>query len=282
VRRFNNMSKIDKIFYWDLTFPEVREIVAEERVPLLPVGQIEQHGPHLPLKVDCVAPGEVCRLAADLVKYDAIVMPPVYYSYGSHHTNFPGTIDITEQNLIGYVSDILFSLAQHGFKKMIVVDGHGGNPPYLNAAMRRLNVRTFPNPAAACIISWTHLIPQEALNSISDSEYGGMGHAGELETSVVLHTDSELVQMDKAVKELWNGDIRQPPEAGSAGGTPVGPAMYVGWMGAMGGDKYGIMGDPTVATAEKGRQWLNIAVENLAKFIPEWKNMPINPIVDHH
>ena len=72
------MSRVKKVSYADLTFPEVKKIVEEERVPLLPVGCIEEHGPHAPLKSDCAGPVETCRLAADRVKYNAIVMPPVY------------------------------------------------------------------------------------------------------------------------------------------------------------------------------------------------------------
>ena len=275
------MSKIDKIFYDELTFPEVREIVAEKRVPLLPVGSIEAHGPHAPLKTDCIGPMETCRLAALRVPDDAIVMPPVYYAFEGFNTNFPGTINITEPNLIGYVADILFSLAIHGFEKIIVVNGHGGNPPFLNLAMRRLNAKTYPK-TVACVISWWDLIPQKDLSGLSDSEYGGMSHAGELETSAALYDSPDLVQMDKAVKELWNGDMRTGADTGTSGGTPLGPAMYVGWMGGMGGNKHGIMGDPTVATAEKGEKWLNIAGDALADFILEWKKMPIKPVADHH
>ena len=279
------MSRIDKVFYGDMTSPEAREIVAEQRVPLLPVGSVGAHGPHAPLKTDCVGPLEVCRLAAGLVKGAAVVLPPVNYGFEGFHTNFPGTINITEQNLIGFVADILFSLAHEGFQKIIVVNGHGGNPPFLNLAMRRLNAQTYPD-TVACVVTWWDLIPLEDLIRLSDSEIGGMRHAGELETSVVLHTDPDLVQMDRAKKELWSGDLRQsaPATAGmsAAGGTPLGPAMYVGWMGGMGGSESGVMGDPTVATAEKGRQWLSIAANNLAKFILDWKKKPIYPRVDHH
>ena len=212
---------------------------------------------------------------------DAIVMPCVPYGYGGFNTNFPGTIHISESSLIGYVADILFSLAHHGFKKIIVVNGHGGNPPFLNLAMRRLNSEMYPK-TVACVLSWPDLIPQEALRELSDSEHGGMGHAGELETSVLLHTDPELVHMDKAQKELWDGDLRGGGAGRGGGGTPLGVAMYVGWQGGMGGNKYGVMGDPTVATAEKGRQWLNHSAAALAKFIGEWKAMPIEEVVDHH
>ena len=284
-KEISKMRKIDKIFYDELTWPEVKEIVSQQWVPLLPVGSVGAHGPHAPLKTDCVGPLEVCRLAANLVQGEAIVLPPVNYGFEGFHTNFPGTISITEQNLIGYVADVLFSLAHHGFKKIVIVNGHGGNPPFLNLAMRRLNLKMYPK-TVACVITWWDLIPQEDLNRLSESEFGGMRHAGELETSIMLHTDPDVVQMDKAVKELWDGDLRCSGETTAgmsrAGGTPVGPAMYVGWMGGRGGHDSGIMGDPTVATAEKGRKWLTIAAENLAQFILDWKEMPIHPPVDHH
>ena len=131
------MTKIKKIFYDELTFPEVRVIVAEERVSLLPVGTVEQHGHHCPLKVDRMPDGSV-PFGGGACAGDAIVMPCVPYGYGGFNTNFPGTIHISESSLIGYVADILFSLAHHGFKKIIVVNGHGGNPPFLNKLSQKL------------------------------------------------------------------------------------------------------------------------------------------------
>ena len=277
------MTGVNKAYYADLTFPEVREIVAERRMPLLPVGTLEEHGHHAPVATDCVGPMEVCRLTASLLPNDVIVMPPVYYGFGGFNTNFPGTVNITEQNFIGYVADILFSLATHGFEKIIIVNGHGGNVPYLNLAMRRLNMDRYPE-TVACVIMWWDLIPQDSLQSLSESEYGGMGNAGELETSVALPADPNTVQMDKAFAELWDGDLREGAAraTGTSGGTPLGVATYVGWMGGMGGSRYGIMGDPTVATAEKGEKWLAIAAENLAKFVSDWKQKPIEPVADHH
>lgn len=278
------MSKVDKLFYNDLTMPEVKEIVAEQRVPLLPVGSVEAHGPHCPLQTDCVGPIEICRLAAERVEHTAVVMPPVYYAYEEVNTNFPGTISITEPSLIGYVADILFSLALHGFSKIIVINGHGGNVPFLNLAMRRLNVEKYPD-SVACTMNWWDLIPQEDYKRIGESEPGGMSHGGEFETSIVLHAIPELVQMDKAVKELGAHDYRSEGQTGmfvTGGGTTIGPAMYVGWMGGKGGQETGVMGDATLATAEKGREWLNIAADNLADFIRKWKDMAVNPVVDHH
>ena len=145
-------------------------------------------------------------------------------------------------------------------------------------------MKTYPD-SVACLISWWDLIPQEDLYRLAESEWGGMSHGGELETSIALHTDPDLIQMDKAVKELGQHDYRAPGGAGmssSAGGTGLGPAQYVGWMGGMGGNEYGIMGDATMATAEKGRQWLEVATKNLADFIINWKDMPIKPVADHH
>lgn len=272
-------SNVDKILYENLTFPEVKKIVAEQRVVLLPVGAIEEHGPHAPIKLDSICCAGVCKLAAELRKNDAIVMPTVKYAYCGFNTNFPGTIHINEQNIIGYVADILFSLGIHGFRRIIIVNGHGGNGPFLNLAMRRFNVKHYPD-AVACVINWWDLIPQEDLSAISDSEFGGMNHACELETSIGLYLEPELVQMDKAVKELCSGDFRK--SAAGLSGTPLGPAAYVGWMGGMGGNKHGVMGDPTVATREKGQKWLNIAAESLAKFLVDWKKMPIKPVADHH
>src|SRR5256714_14749409 len=105
----------DKYRYEEFTWPEIREAVAENRVAVLPVGTVEQHGPHLPLVTDVLTATEMSSRAVEQIPSEAILLPSVYYSFNEHHMDFPGTIAIRVETIIQYVSDIGRSLARHGF-----------------------------------------------------------------------------------------------------------------------------------------------------------------------
>ena len=100
--------------YRELKLPEIREVVKEDRVVLLPTGSIEQHGHHLPLDTDSALCYEVCRRTAERIPDDVLLMPPVYYGYDPHHMDFPGNMSIEGVTFLHYVRDILVGLAHHG------------------------------------------------------------------------------------------------------------------------------------------------------------------------
>jgi len=271
------------VSYADLTWEEVRQAASDGMVILLPVGSTEQHGPHLPIKTDWLCASEVARMAAERVRGHALVMPTICYGFQEHTLDFPGTISVRDENFVNYVYDVCRSVAHHGFKKMILVNGHGSNMPFLDAVMRRVNNYC---PGAMCaLVGWWDLVfrvgPRaEEMKKLRQSEFpGGMSHACELETSAMLHLDPGLVDMSRAVKEMapksseftW-GDIML--------GAWYSPVLAVGFTSR--GSRTGIFGDPTVATAAKGKAWLETAAENLATFILEWQARPIPPRVDHH
>ena len=89
-----------KYRYEEFTWPEIREAVAENRVVVLPVGTIEQHGPHLPLVTDVLTSSEMSRRAVESIPGEALLMPPVYYSFNEHHMDFPGTIAVNGSTII--------------------------------------------------------------------------------------------------------------------------------------------------------------------------------------
>ena len=125
-----------KYRYEELTWPEVKTAVAEQKVVLIPVGTIEQHGPHLPLAVDVITSSTVCERAAAAVPELALVMPPISYAFNEHHMDFPGTIAVDAHHFIDYVTDVGTSVARHGFRKIVLVNGHGSNVPFLDICAR--------------------------------------------------------------------------------------------------------------------------------------------------
>jgi creatinine amidohydrolase len=214
------------------------------------------------------------RLAVESIPAEAVLMPPVYYSFNEHHLDFPGTIAIEGPTIVKYVTGIGLSLAHHGFRKVLLVNGHGSNVPFLDIAARNI---TNKSDAICAMVSWWSLIPRPLLQELRESEFpGGMAHGCELETSVLLHLRPDLVQMEKAEKdisfqatEFFYWDLQSPS-----------PVVFQEWFSRY--SRTGTVGDPTLATAEKGRRFVEAVVERLIALIQEFRERQIAPRVDHH
>jgi len=263
-----------KYKYEEFTWPEIRDAVAQNRVAVLPVGTIEQHGPHLPLLTDVITATEMSRRAVEQIPGEAVLLPSVQYAFNEHHLDFPGTIAVEGDTFIKYVSDIGKSLAHHGFRKVLLVNGHGSNVPFLDIAARNITNHS----AAICAMApWWSLIPKELIKELRESDFpGGMAHGCELETSVLLHLCPHLVQMDKAEKdmpvqrsEFFYWDLQAPS-----------PIFFQEFFSRY--SRTGTSGDPTKATAEKGKRFVDVVVEGLKRLIRELRQREIAPRVDHH
>ena len=149
------MSTREPWRYEKLTWPEINQAVQATKVVVVPIGSIEQHGPHLPLDVDVVCPVGVAHHAARLIPDQVLIMPPIIHGYTAHVMDFPGTINIHYEHFIRMVMDVGKSLAYHGFKKIILLNGHGSNWPNLDLASRRINLETDAECSAVC---WWSLI----------------------------------------------------------------------------------------------------------------------------
>jgi creatinine amidohydrolase len=264
----------DKYRYEEFTWPEIREAVAENRVAVLPVGTVEQHGPHLPLVTDVLTATEMSRRAVERTPHEAVLMPSVYYSFNEHHLDFPGTIAVEGKTIINYVTDIGKSLAHHGFRKILLVNGHGSNVPFLDVAARNITNKT---DAICAMVSWWSLIPKALLQELRESEFpGGMAHGCELETSVLLYLRGDLVQFDKAKRDI----NFQPTEFFYWDLAAPSPVFFQEWFSRY--SKTGTVGDPTKATREKGRQFVEAVVERMVRLLKEFRQREIGPRTDHH
>src|SRR5438132_4584029 len=159
-----------KYRYEEFTWPEIREAGAQNRVAVLPVGTVEQHGPHLPLVTDVLTATEMSRMAVEKIPNEAILMPSVYYSFNLHHMDFPGTIAVEGDTFINYVTDIGKSLAHHGFRKILLVNGHGSNVQFLDIAARNITNKT---EAVCAMVPWLSLIPKDLLKILRESGSSG-------------------------------------------------------------------------------------------------------------
>ena len=144
--------------YEELQWPAVGQAALRDPVVVLPVGTMEQHGPHLPLLVDYIIPQRIAEKVAAQLAPNVIVMPPVVYSFNEHHMDFPGTIAINMYTIVDYVAQIGFSLAHHGFRHIVLLNGHGSNVPVMDLAMRRINNES---PAISVLANYWALIRRE-------------------------------------------------------------------------------------------------------------------------
>lgn len=264
----------EKFRYEEFTWPEIRAAVSEGRVAVLPVGTVEQHGPHLPLSTDVVTATEMSRLAVERIPREAVLLPSVFYAFNEHHLDFPGTIAVEGDTFIRYVTDIGRSLAHHGFRKILLVNGHGSNVPFLDIAARNITNKT---PSICAMIPWWSLVPKPLFEELRESAFpGGMAHGCELETSVLLYLRGDLVQMDKAEpdfppqrSEYFYWDLQRPS-----------PVFFQEFFSRY--SRTGTLGDPTKATLEKGRRFVEGVVERLVDLIRDLRAREIGERVDHH
>jgi creatinine amidohydrolase len=258
--------------YEHLTWPEMGEMVAKQPVVVLPIGSVEDHGPHLPLDTDNFLIWTICETAAQRANGDILLLPHLPYGFETHHMDFPGTIDIQMEHLLNFVLDITKSVARHGFKRILIADGHGSNMPILELVARRTILES--DAICAAFIWPTLALP--VIRSVRESERGGMSHACELETSVYLHLDAGRVRMEKAVREIglpesrfiWRDLIDR---------SPIQIMEY--WTCF---SKSGVSGDPTIANAEKGKKIFEAVVDGFLALVREFKNRPSGERVDYH
>lgn len=267
------MAEKKRYYYQHYTWPEIKEVVKQQPVVVLPVGSVEDHGRHLPLDVDNFLIGSICEEAARRMDGEMLLLPPVPYGFEEHHMDFPGTIDIGMEHMLHFVLDITRSVARHGFNRILLADGHGSNMPILDLVARRTVLET---QALCGAFLWPSLA-REVIEEIRESEKpGGMAHACELETSVYLYLDGSRVQMKEAKKEI---------------GLPS--SQFV-WMDLMSSSpvllmdhwtrfsKSGVVGDPTLASKEKGKRIFEAVVQSLIHLVREFRNYPREPRQDMH
>ncbi len=255
--------------YNRLTWEEMNEAIAMQKVVILPTGSTEQHGRHLPLEVDAFLAESVCLEVGSRASDRVLVLPPISYGLNMHHIDFPGTIHIEPETFIAFCLNITKSVAYHGFKKMLIVNGHGSNGPLVDLVARKTVLATDSLCAAVSYLS----LAIDAFNQVKDTQV--LAHADEIETSLYLHLAPERARMDKA--GAGNDVIGKYMSSDSTSNYPVRFSDFWGrWT------KTGVHGDPTTATAEKGKIVFEAAVSSLIEIVDEWRAWPIADRSDQH
>ena len=256
----------------ELTSPDVRSVIEEGRVVVLPVGATEQHGPQLPLDTDIVISYEVAKAAAE--RTGSVVAPPIYYGISQHWMGFPGTMSIEYDTWIRFVTQVCQSLSKHGFRKVVILNGHGGNSGAIQLVAQNVAESSGGKTLVAAFSYWD--VSYEQVNNIRGSAFGTMGHSCELETSLQLHLRQDLVKMERAVSNPRTRDSRFEPI------DMMDPKRYifvytVGGGGASGHPgNLGVLGDPTIATKTNGKKFFDAIVGQVAGVLTELSNRSLD------
>jgi creatinine amidohydrolase len=224
------------------------------KVIIIPIGQTEQHGYHLPLSTDTLIIEAISQGIEVAVPEQAMTLPVMPYGVSTHRQAFAGTLNCGGRAFEDFWLAVVDILVQRGFDRFYLMSGHGGNSSFLVNVVKYAGERY---PRIFCATAWLYLSGSEgvaALEKYRRSPLGGMGHACELETSMILHLRPELVHIDKAVDEM---------------NFVTTPNYYLDWV--EGGSlianpswyddtRTGAYGAGSLATAEHGQIWFEAAI----------------------
>ena len=227
-----------------LSWPDARDAIRQARVALLPVGAIEQHGPHLPLGTDWYI---ASRIAQETAEQDGLLLLPGFAVGVSHeHRQFWGTLTVSPNQLRDQAIDVVRSLAAHDLQRIVFVNGHASNCGPLDEAARHLR----EDGIHAFVFNWW----QSVATTLAELFPDPTAHAGSLETSLMLVIDPDLVREERFDKASESTEW----------GTYV-EGVQVGFDVADFSDQ-GNVGDPSLADVEKGMRVLMAARESLSRF----------------
>lgn len=242
----------------NLTWPEVKRLNVANKIVLLPLGSFEQHGPHLPLTTDTDLVTAVARGVERQRPGKILCLPTLWAGHSTHHLAFPGTLSVRQMPYLQLVAELCGSIVSMGAKKVFLLNGHGGNDVPVRAALRELKSQ-FPKVRFVFASYWS--LAAKTIKAVRESELGGIGHACEMETSLMLHLHPDRVKMPLAKRDgAKHRD--QYRKSDMQYGRPV---YFVSEFHEV--TKSGVIGHPDLATAAKGRKFLDGIVTEVTAFV---------------
>ncbi|RMG54386.1 MAG: creatininase family protein [Acidobacteria bacterium] len=263
-----NASRGATSLWGELTWPEARARLHHVDIALLPVGAIEQHGPHLPLDTDAFDAEYLAQQVATACRPPRpLVLPLISYGVSYHHQDFWGTLSVSPETLARLVYEVGMSAAHNGITKLVIINGHGGNAPALHLAAQRINcdahIFVCVDTGETSEVDLEHVI--ETPNDV---------HAGEVETSTALATRPDLVRLDQVQKCIPRFSSRYLNFASRRSlhwytqTAKISPS--------------GVLGDPTKASRKKGEHIWAVMIKRLVEFVEDLKGMSLDEIYQKH
>ena len=230
------------------------ESIDRDRVILVPIGHTEQHALHLPLSVDTLCIQAVIEGTADAAPDKTVCLPVFPYGVSTHRNSFAGTFNMGGRAFEDFFLAVVDALNAKGFQRIYLNSGHGGNVSFLVNVVKYAGER---HPGGFCATTWLYLNSPEgaaSLENLRESKIGGMGHACELETSLMLHLRPDLVHMERVVDEVdFISSLSYYMDWNETGTLVANPPWKDDTL-------TGAYGAGSVATAEKGAAWLQAAI----------------------
>ncbi|NOX29153.1 MAG: creatininase family protein [Actinobacteria bacterium] len=260
--------------YCDMTWEDVERAAKDDRVVLVPVGTVEQHGPHLPVDTDnriaeafCTAAEQHCR------ENTCLVAPTVGFGLSQHLADFPGAVFHTSHVFVDVLTEVFASYASSGFRRVLALNAHGSNVAPLDLATKEALHRHPGHQFAS--VSWWELSDVRDVVARSGPP-SQASHACAFETSIMLTSAPEMVRLDKVVPgqpypdsaHVWRDLFGRRPEPTHRNPVRL-TEMWSSWS------DNGVRGDPRDATAELGEAMLEAGGKELAAIIDELRGRPL-------
>ena len=250
-----------KVLWNELWRHEFEEALKHDPVVIVPTGSVEQHGPHCPMDVDISGPFYMAVAAAQRIdEFPVIVTPPVWSGFTHYNKGFAGTISLRLETYQNLVADVLRSVYDNGFARIVVINGHGGNV----APNRAVTTQVAEENIFPITFSYWEAVKDEMLEW-SEADEGSIGHGGEWETSLQLYLRPQLIARSYMVADEfpnpYSPNLRHFAEYAERRRDNV--------------HHTGVMGNPLVASAEKGERLFNAVVERLVQLVREMHAAPV-------
>jgi creatinine amidohydrolase len=249
-----------KTVHWqEMWRHELLAAIEKDPVVIVPVGSVEQHGPHCPMDVDI---SHTQALAVETARaiddFPVIVAPPAWLGLTHYNMGEVGTITASVETFIAYLSDICRSIWANGFHRIILLNGHGGNRDIQRVISIKLAEEDiWVLPITHWEMAW------DVLHNEADTDFGFIGHGGEWETSLQLYLRPTLIDPEKLV-----ADTERP-------GFSEEVARFTGFPERRREREHGVHGNPLTASAEKGERLFNAAKDMLIKVCREYHEQPV-------
>lgn len=246
----------------ELTWPEAERRLAEAPLVVVPFGAgAKEHGPQLPMNADAVVMEYLCRQAVDSLA--VLVAPPILHGWFPAFRDYPGTEVADPEVFREYAQQVAMSLVEHGARRIVFLNTGITRATGLPLAIAAREIRT-ETGTPTLVVSWDDIEPAE-VEEIQEQEAGG--HADELETSIHLYLQPELVRMDRAVADYGDRVVQRYPgyKPGLFSRDREDPAY----------SETGLYGDPTLATAEKGKRVLDLLTREWLAALRGFASEPI-------
>lgn len=247
------------VHWQELWRHELLAALERDPVVIVPIGSVEQHGPHCPMDVDINhSQALAVETARAIDDFPVIVAPPVWCGLTHYNLGEVGTITLSAETFIAFVSEVCRSIWANGFKRIILLNGHGGH----QAIIQVISIKLAEEDIWVLPITYWHMV-QQILDQESARDRGSIGHGGEWETSLQLYLRPTLIDRTRMVVDPkrpgFSEDIR----------------AFTGFPERRREAEHGVMGDPTVATAEKGERLFTAARDKLIGVCRQYHTQPV-------